>query len=140
MKNVKKVTNLILVIVFICITGFGFSNVFDQEKELPTLYAVMFYANSSDNTLVLKVENLQKELESNKEVEFVKFDFSTDESKEETKKLANELGLSNVLTSNEGTGFVVLVDAKSKEEKVILIKESLDEMLSIIKKNLEPCD
>jgi hypothetical protein len=138
MKNVKKVTNLILVIVFICITGFGFSNVFGQEKELPTLYAVMFYADGSDSTLALKVENLQKELESNKDVEFVKFDFSTKESKEETQKLADELGLSDVLTSNEGTGFVVLVDAKSKEEKVILIKESLDEMLAIIKKNLEP--
>ena len=43
MKNVKKVKNLAL--VFILLTGLGFSNVFGQEKESPTLYAVMFYAD-----------------------------------------------------------------------------------------------
>lgn len=136
MKNVKKVKNLAL--VFILLTGLGFSNVFSQEKESPTLYAVMFSADDCGDTKLMapKVKDLQKEL-AGKKVEFVKFDLSTNESKEKTQDLANKLGLSNVLASNEGTGFVVLVDAKTKEEKAILTaKQSLDEMVAIVTNNL----
>ncbi|MCD4834407.1 MAG: hypothetical protein K8R31_11470 [Bacteroidales bacterium] len=138
MKNVKKVTNLTMVLVFILLTGLGFSNVFGQEKESPTLYAVMFYADGcvDSQLLVPKVKDLQSELEGNKKVQFVKFDFSTNESIGKAQALAGKLGLSNVLTSNQGTGFLVLVDAKSKEEKVILIKQSSDEMLAIIMENI----
>ncbi|MBE9509894.1 MAG: hypothetical protein IMY71_03380 [Bacteroidetes bacterium] len=136
MKNVKKVINLTLVLIFL--TGLGFSNVLGQEKESPTLYAVMFYADNCGESklMVPKVKDLQNELEGEK-VEFVKFDFSTNESKEKTQVLANKLGLNNVLESNQGTGVVVLVDAKSKEEKAILTtKQSFDDMLAIIIKNL----
>ena len=136
MKNVKKVKNLALLIVFL--TGFGFSNVFGQEKDSPTLYAVMFYADdcADSKAMLPKVKELQNELEDRK-VEFVYFDFSTNESKEKTHVLAKRFGLSAVLASNQGTGFVVLVDAKTKEEKAILTtKQSLDEMLAIVIKNL----
>ena len=136
MKNVKKVKNLALVFIFL--TGLGFSNVFGQEKESPTLYAVMFYADNCDvsKSMLPKVKGLQNELEG-KKVDFIYFDFSTDVSKEKTQDLANKLGLSDVLAGNQGTGFVVLVDAKSKEEKAILTtKQSLDEMLAIVTKNL----
>ena len=136
MKNVKKVKNLALVFIFL--TGLGFSNVFGQEKESPTLYAVMFYADNCDvsKSMLPKVKGLQNELEG-KKVDFIYFDFSTDVSKEKTQDLANKLGLSDVLAGNQGTGFVVLVDAKSKEEKAILTTEqSLDEMLAIVTKNL----
>ena len=70
-------------------------------------------------------------------MEFVKFDFSTYESKEKTYVLATKLGLNDVLASKQGTGFVVLVEAKSKEEKATLTtKQSLDDMLAIVIKNL----
>ena len=134
MKNVKN-----LALLFIFLSGLVFSNVFSQEKkESPTLYAVVFHAdNCADSKLMApNVKKLQNELEG-KKVEFIKFDFSTNESKGRTQALANKLGLSNVLASNQGTGFVVLVDAKSKEEKAILTtKQSLDEMLAIAIKNL----
>jgi len=136
MKNLKKAKNLMLVLIFL--TGLGFSNVFGQEKESPTLYAVMFYANDCDDSKLLLpiVKDLQNELDG-KQVEFVYFDFSTDESKERTQDLADNFGLSDVLAANQGTGFVVLVDANSKEEKAILTKkQSLDEMLAIVSKNL----
>ena len=136
MKNVKKVKNLALLFIFLA--GFGFSNVFGQEKESPTLYAVMFYANDCDVSKLMlpKVKDLQNELEG-KKVDFIYFDLSIDESKEKTQDLANKLGLNDVLAGNQGTGFVVLVDAKSKEEKAILTTEqSLDEMLAIVTKNL----
>lgn len=136
MKNAKKVKNLTLLFIFL--TGLGFSNVFSQEKESPTLYAVMFYADDcgDSKSMLPKVKGLQNELTGQK-VEFVYFDFSTNESKEKTQDLANNLGLNDVLAGNQGTGFVVLVDAKSKEEKAILTaKQSLDEMLAIVIKNL----
>ena len=136
MKNVKKVKNFALVFIFL--TGLGFLNVFGQEKESPTLYAVMFYAGDCDDSksMLPEVKDLQNELEG-KKVDFVYFDFSTNESKEKTQDLANKLGLNDVLAGNQGTGFVVLVDVKSKEEKAILTtKQSLDEMLAIVIKNL----
>ncbi len=138
MKNVKKVTSITLGIIFIFITGLGFSNVLGQEKESLTLYAVMFHSdNCADSkAMALKVKDLQANLEG-KQVEFIKFDFSTNESREKTRVLANKLGLSKVLASNVGTGFVVLVDSKSKEKKAILTtKQSSDEMLAIVIKNL----
>ena len=137
MKNVKKVKNLVLVLLFL--TGLGVSNVFGQEKESPTLYAVMFHADDCDDSKLMapKVKDLQHELEGMK-VEFVKFDLSTNESKEKTQELANDFGLIDVLSSYQGTGFVVLVDAKSKEEIGILTtKQSLDDMLALVLKNLK---
>lgn len=133
MKNVKN-----LVLVFIILTGLGFSNVFGQEKESPTLYAVMFSAGDcgDSKSMTPKFKELKKEL-AGKKVGFVKFDLSTNESKEKTLDLAKKLGLSNLLASKKGTGFVVLVDAKTKEEKAILTaKQSLDEMVAIVTKNL----
>ena len=136
MKNVKNVKNLVL--VFILLTGLGFSNVFGQEKESPTLYAVMFYADDcgESKSIAPIFKDLKKEL-AGKKVGFVKFDLSTNESKEKTLDLAKKLGLSNLLASKKGTGFIVLVDAKTKEEKAILTaKQSLDEMVAIVTKNL----
>ena len=136
MKNVKEVKIFTLLLIFL--TGLGFSNVFGQETESPTLYAVMFHADdcSDSKSLAPKVKALQNELKG-KQVEFVKFDLSTNESKEKTKDIANNLGLSNILASYQGTGFVVLVDAKTKKEKAILTaQQSLDEMLAIVIKNL----
>ncbi|MCD4697409.1 MAG: thioredoxin family protein [Bacteroidales bacterium] len=136
MKNVKEVKIFTLLLIFL--TGLGFSNVFGQETESPTLYAVMFHADdcSDSKSLAPKVKALQNELKG-KQVEFVKFDLPTNESKEKTKDIANNLGLSNILASYQGTGFVVLVDAKTKKEKAILTaQQSLDEMLAIVIKNL----
>ena len=136
MKNVKKINSLVL--VFIILTGFGFSKVFGQEKEPPTLYAVMFYADDCDDSKSMspKVKDLQSRLKG-KKVNFVTFDFSNDESKERTRVLANKLGLSIVIASNQGTGFVVLIDAKSKARVAVLTaKQSSDEMLATVIKNL----
>ena len=98
----------------------------------------MFYADdcADSKLLVPKVKDLQSRLEG-KSVDFVTFDFSTDESKERTRVLANKLGLSIVIASNQGTGFIVLIDAKSKARLAILTaKQSSDVMLATVIKNL----
>jgi len=130
----KEIKNLTLIIIFL--TGLGFSNTFAQEA--PTLYAVMFYADncSATKSLAPKINDLQSRLEGEK-VKFVEFDLSNKESIEKTQALANKYGLNKVLASNQGTGFVVLVDANNKEKKAILTtKQSLDEMLAIVLNNL----
>ena len=130
----KKIINLTLVLIFL--TGLGLSNSFGQES--PTLYAVTFHADncSASKSIAPNVKSLPGNLQG-KKVEFVKFDFSTGESIKRTQDLAKKLGLSNIIATNPGTGFVVLVDAKSKEKKAVLTsKQSVDEMLAIVEKNL----
>lgn len=131
MKEIKNLT-----LIFIFLAGLGFSNVFGQES--PTLYAVMFYADNcaATKSLAPKINDLQNKLEGEK-VKFVKFDLSNKESIAKTQDLANKYGLNKVLASNQGTGFVVLVNAKNKEKKAILTtKQSSDEMLAIVLNNL----
>lgn len=134
----KTIKNLALLLVLMA--GFGFSNLNAQSSEAPKLYAVMFTADycSACKAIAPKVMTLQENLDA-KDVEFVKFDFSNDESKAKTKKVAKKLGLNDVLASNNGTGFVVLVDANSKDEKAVLTtKQSAEEMLTVVEKNLLP--
>lgn len=135
MKTIKNLALLLLLMA-----GFGFSNLNAQSSEAPKLYAVMFTADycSACKAIAPKVMTLQENLDA-KDVEFVKFDFSNDESKAKTKKVAKKLGLNDVLATNNGTGFVVLVDANSKDEKAVLTtKQSADEMLTVVEKNLLP--
>ncbi|MEA3462752.1 MAG: thioredoxin domain-containing protein [Bacteroidota bacterium] len=130
----KKIMNLILVLIFL--TGLGFSNSFGQES--PTLYAVSFYADncSASKSIAPKVNSLQESLKG-KSVEFVKFDMSDDESIKKTRDQAGKLGLSGLVDSYSGTGFVVLADAKSKETKAVLkSSQSVNEMLATITKHL----
>lgn len=134
----KTTKNIFLLMILMA--GFGFTNLNAQSSEVPKLYAVMFTADycSACKAIAPKLMSLQENLDA-KDVEFVKFDFSNDESKAKTKKIANKLGLSEVLASNNGTGFVVLVDAKSKDEKAVLTtKQSSDGMLKVVEKNLHP--
>lgn len=135
MKTIKN-----LALFLLLMAGFGFSNLNAQSSEAPKLYAVMFTADycSACKAIAPKVMTLQENLDA-KDVEFVKFDFSNDESKAKTKKVAKKLGLNDVLATNNGTGFVVLVDANSKDEKAVLTtKQSADEMLTVVEKNLLP--
>lgn len=132
MKHIKKVKNPVL--LFLILSVLGFSNAFGQVK---TLYAVIFYADNCANSksMAPKVKVIQNKMEG--KVDFVKFDFSTCESAEKTLVLAKELGLKKTLAFKKGTGFIVLVDAKSKKEKAKLTtKQSSDEMLAIVTKNL----
>ncbi len=133
MKTMKKIA--ILLVLF---TGFSFLNVSAQEKESPRLYAVMFHADycSACKAISPTISTLKEDL-NGKDVKFVKFDLTNKESEAKSKELAKSLGLSTVLESNRGTGYVVLVDAKTKEEKGKLTrKQSADEMIATIEKAL----
>jgi thiol-disulfide isomerase/thioredoxin len=133
MKTMKKNT-----ILLVLVTGFGLLNVSAQEKESPRLYAVLFHADycSVCKAISPTISTLKQNMKE-QDVKFVKFDFTNKESEAKSKELAKSLGLSSVLESNRGTGYVVLIDAKTKEEKGKLTrKQSADEMAATIEKVL----
>ena len=67
-------------------------------------------------------------------VEWVKFDFTTAETKQKSRELASELGVSDIYQKNQATGFVLLVDAETKETVGRLTSsQSSDEMYKTVK-------
>ena len=134
----KTIKNIALIVILMA--GLGISNLYGQSSDSPKLYAVLFSADycSACKAIAPKVMALQDKLDA-EDVKFVKFDFSNNESKDKNKEIAKKLGLNDVLASNNGTGYVVLVDAKSKDEKAVLTtKQSTEEMLALVEKNLIP--
>ena len=102
------------------------------------LYAVKFHADycGSCKALTPSLEKLHTKLDGDG-VEFVKFDFTSDVSKGKSEKMAKKLGLDDIYSSNQGTGYVLLVDADSKETVGKLTsRQSVDDMYKSIKKNL----
>jgi hypothetical protein len=68
-----------------------------------------------------------------KPVLFVKLDFTNNTSKHQTKLLASSLGIEKIVAQNNGTGFLLVVDSKTKEVKAKLTKEkSVKEMTNEI--------
>lgn len=78
--------------------------------------AIKFHADycGACKKLEPKISEL-KSIFKNQGVVFVRFDFTDDESKKKTKALASTEGLESVLSSNKGTGYIVLYDLKSKK-------------------------
>lgn len=107
----------------------------EKGKKETQLYAVSFFADWCPVCKAIgpSVMQLQADLKG-KPVEFVKFDFTNDETKAKTRQLAKDLGLEKILEENNGTGFVILVNPKTGKEEGRL-NRSLDEkeMLSKVK-------
>lgn len=67
-------------------------------------------------------------------VQWVKFDFTSAESKVKSEKLAAELGVADIYKDNQATGFVLLVNADTKEKVGKLTsRQSSDEMYQTLK-------
>ena len=104
------------------------------EKETKLL-ALTFHADYCGACKALKpnVVALQPKLDG-EAVEWVKFDFTTAETKQKSRELASELGDSDIYQKNQATGFVLLVDAETKETVGRLTSsQSSDEMYKTVK-------
>jgi len=77
--------------------------------------AINFHGDNCPKSKILdsKVSTLNGKFGDN--VVFVEFDLTDENSKVKTKNLAAEQGLTPILESNNGTGFIVLYDLKSKK-------------------------
>ena len=98
------------------------------------LYALTFHADycGACKKLAPNVMDLQTKTDS-KSVEWVKFDFTSSESKAKSEELAKELGVADLYQQNQATGFVLLVDADTKEKVGKLTsKQSSEEMYETI--------
>lgn len=106
-----------------------------SAEKSSKLYALTFHADYCGACKKLKpnVMELQTKTEG-ESVEWVSFDFTSAESKEKSEELATELGVADLYKENQATGFVLLVDADSKEEVGKLTSnQSSDEMYQTIK-------
>jgi len=120
----KGIGSLILAMFFLVFTnaaiaqcggGKSTSATKDCKSETSKIALVKF---SSDNCgackkLDPKITELKGKLTDN--VVFVKFDFTSDESKAKTKSFASEQGLNTVLESNTGTGYILVYDLKNQK-------------------------
>jgi len=108
----------------------------DQKKSDPAckLLGVVFYADWCSNCKAIapSVMNLQEKLKD-KPVTFLTFNLTNDETKVKSKELATQMGLTEVLENNRGTGYVLLLDPVSKKELGKLTrKQSSDDMYKTV--------
>jgi len=102
------------------------------------LLALTFHADYCGACKALKtnVMDLQTKLDG-EPVQWVKFDFTSAESKAKSEVMASKLGVADLYQETQATGFVLLVDADTKKTVGRLTsKQSSDEMYQTLKKNL----
>lgn len=92
--------------------------------------AVVFHADWCPYCVKLsdKIENVKKSVDM-AHVEFIKFDFTDKETKKATEAFADEKEVKSVLENNKGTGFLVLIDAQTKEELVKISGKDSEEKI-----------
>jgi thiol-disulfide isomerase/thioredoxin len=109
-----------------------------SAEKTTKLYALTFHADYCGACKKLKpnVMELQTKLDG-EPVQWVKFDFTSAESKAKSEELAAELGVTDLYKDNQSTGFVLLVDADTKEKVGKLTSsQSSDEMYQTLKNTL----
>jgi thiol-disulfide isomerase/thioredoxin len=108
------------------------------KAEKTKLLALTFHADYCGACKKLKpnVTDLQAKLDG-QPVRWVKFDFTSDDSKAKSAELASELGVGDHYKENQATGFVLLVDAYTKKQVGKLTsRQSSKEMYKTVKSNL----
>ena len=110
----------------------------EDEKSETKLLALTFTSDHCSACKKLKPEvmALQPKLEG-KSVEWVMFDFTSESTKVASKVKAAELGVADIYNKNQATGFVLLVDAESKETVAKLTsRQTSNEMYKIVVEKL----
>ncbi len=113
-------------------------NAQNTETAPAKVMAVVFHADWCPYCVKLsdKIEGVKADVDLSN-IEFVEFDFTDKETKKTTEAFANEKNLNTVLENNKGTGFLILIDAETKEELVkISGKDSQEKIKASFEKYL----
>jgi thiol-disulfide isomerase/thioredoxin len=89
----------------------------EPRSEPPKLLAMLFYADwcASCKALEPKLNQVKRDFQG-KPVFFTRFDLTDEFTKDQSAQYAALLGLENYYRENDGkTGFMLLIDAKSKK-------------------------
>lgn len=100
----------------------------------PNLLVVKFHADwcGSCRALGPAITDLTNKLDG-QAVLFTELDFTNNSKKHQSMLLASALGLDEVVAANQGTGFILVIDSKTKEISAKLDKtQSVKEMSKII--------
>ena len=106
----------------------------ENETSSPKLLVVKFHADwcGSCRTLGTVITDLTNKLDG-KSILFTELDFTNHSKKHQSLLLGAALGLDKVIASNNGTGFILVIDSETKEVKAKLNKtQSVKEMSKII--------
>ena len=117
MKKLSIVLCLLMTMVFIP----NHSNAQDAKK--PELLIVKFHADwcGSCKAIGPALEDLTNKLDG-KATLFVELDFTNNSTKHQAQLMATALGIEKILEKNNGTGFILVIDSKTKEVKAKLTK------------------
>ncbi|AFM06011.1 Thioredoxin [Bernardetia litoralis DSM 6794] len=115
------------------------ANAQSTETAPAKVIAVVFHADWCPYCVKLsdKIESIKADVDLSN-VEFIEFDFTDKKTKKATEAFASEKNVQTVLENNQGTGFLVLIDAETKEELVKItgkdsektIKESFEKYVN----------
>lgn len=99
-----------------------------MDQKAPTAYVVKVHADwcGTCRALEPRIEALKQEFKG-KDVEFVTFDLTSDETKEASKKLADSKGLADVFRKNGKTGTVLVFPAKDPNQAQKLSKKDSEQ-------------
>jgi len=116
-----------------------FSHASDPQPEV---LGVLFYADWCNSCKVLDPELAKAREESNLDTEsvlFVRLDLTDETTSLQSHFLASQLGIGEFYAENAGsTGFLLLVDAETKEVLTRITKTSdADEITNVIRKAIQ---
>jgi thiol-disulfide isomerase/thioredoxin len=140
-NTMKKVMYLLAAVTLIAFTIESANAQCGDETvkaEKTKLLALTFHSDYCGACKALKpnVMELQTKLDG-EPVQWVKFDFTSADSKAKSEELASELGVADLYQENQSTGFVLLVDADTKQKiGKLTSRQSSDEMYQTLKNNL----
>lgn len=114
--------NLLLIFsIFAVLISFSNESTAQETPTEPTLMVVKFHADWCGKCRALgpALTDLTNKMDG-EPVLFTQLDFTNNSTEHQSKLLGSALGIQNIVDENYGTGFLLVIDSKTKEVKARL--------------------